>query len=157
MRPFRFIERINFGMKSQNVRFESKRIFSFFSRTNPACPKNLFITKIWRFQQIICKTHSIRPGFDLQQSPRPRHKKQKDYVLEQSSFPLIALFWLKLGRCRGRNWLYGNQALLKNLSFERGYFLSESGHFDHFSHKMISIVFSSDKQAKHHMIIYWCY
>ena len=52
----------------------------------------------------------LKPGFHLQQSPRPRHKKQSDYVVEQSSFPLIALFWLKIGRCRGRNWLYGNQA-----------------------------------------------
>ena len=33
-------------------------------------------------------------------------------MVEQSSFPLIALFWLKIGRCRGRNWLNGNQALL---------------------------------------------
>ena len=31
-------------------------------------------------------------------------------MVEKSSFPLIALFWLKIGRCRGRNWLYGNQA-----------------------------------------------
>ena len=54
----------------------------------------------------------LKPGFHLQQTPRPRHKKQSDYVLEQSSFPLIALFWFKIGRCRGRNWLNGNQALL---------------------------------------------
>ena len=53
----------------------------------------------------------IKPGFHLQQTPRPRHKKQSDYKVEQSSFPLIALFWLKIGRCRGRNWLYGNQDL----------------------------------------------
>ena len=38
-------------------------------------------------------------------------QKESDYVIEQSSFLLIALFWLKIGRCRGRNWLYGNQAL----------------------------------------------
>ena len=50
------------------------------------------------------------PGFHLPQTPRPRHKKQSDYMVEQSSFPLIALFWLINGRCRGRNWLYGNQA-----------------------------------------------
>ena len=31
--------------------------------------------------------------------------KQRDYVPEQSSFPLIALLWLKISRCRGRNWL----------------------------------------------------
>ena len=54
---------------------------------------------------------TLKPGFHLQQTPRPRHKKQSDYVVEQSSFPLIALFRLKTGRCRGRNSLYGNQAL----------------------------------------------
>ena len=37
---------------------------------------------------------------------------QSDYVVEQSSFTLIALFWLEIGRCRGRNWPYGNQALV---------------------------------------------
>ena len=54
---------------------------------------------------------SIKPGFHLQQTPRPRHKKQSDYVVEQSSFPLTALFWLKISRCRSRNCLNGNQAL----------------------------------------------
>ena len=52
-------------------------------------------------------------GCHLQQTPRPRHKKQSDCVVEQSSFPLIALFWLKIGRCRGRNWLYGNQDFVR--------------------------------------------
>ena len=52
---------------------------------------------------------TFRPGFHLQQTPRSRHKKQNNYMVEQSSFPLIALFWLKIGRCR--NWLHGNQAL----------------------------------------------
>ena len=56
------------------------------------------------------RSFTVKPGFHLQQTPRPRHKKQSDYVVEQSSFPLIALFWLKIGRCRGRNWLNGNQA-----------------------------------------------
>ena len=31
---------------------------------------------------------------------------------EQPSFTLIALFLLEIGRCRGRNWLNGNQALI---------------------------------------------
>ena len=109
----------------------------------------------------------LKPGFHLQQTPRPRHKKPSYYVVEQSSFfPLIAvltqnssLSWSKLAlgkpgftdslslvpiyskhhdhdtknqsdyvleqssfpvttlivlaqkcHCRGRNWLYGNQA-----------------------------------------------
>ena len=33
----------------------------------------------------------FKPGFHLQQTPRPQHKKQRDYVVEQPSFPLIAL------------------------------------------------------------------
>ena len=35
--------------------------------------------------------------------------KASGYVVDQSSFPLIALFWLKIGGCRGENWLSGNQ------------------------------------------------
>ena len=54
--------------------------------------------------------HILKPGFNLQQTPRPRHKTQSDYVIERSSFTLIALFWFEIGRCRGRNWPYGNQA-----------------------------------------------
>ena len=38
-------------------------------------------------------------------------QKQSDYKVEQSSLTLIALFSLEIGRCRGRNWLNGNQAL----------------------------------------------
>ena len=51
---------------------------------------------------------NIKPGFHFQQTLRPRHKKQNDYVIERSSFPLIALFWLKIGCCRGRNWIDRN-------------------------------------------------
>ena len=58
---------------------------------------------------IVQDFETVRPGFHLQQTPRPRHKKQSDYVVEQSSLPLIALFWLKIGRCRGRNRLYGTR------------------------------------------------
>ena len=36
---------------------------------------------------------------------------QSHYKVEQSSYTLIVLFWLKIGCCRGRNWLNGNQAL----------------------------------------------
>ena len=45
------------------------------------------ITEIQRVQNSF-----IKPGFHLQQTLRPRHKKQSDYVDEQPSFPLIALF-----------------------------------------------------------------
>ena len=54
---------------------------------------------------------SIKPGFHLQQAPRPRHKTQSSYVVERSSFTLIALFWLEIGRRPRRNWPHGNQAL----------------------------------------------
>ena len=66
----------------------------------------------------------IKPGFHLQQTPRPRHKRQSDYLVEQSSFPLIALFGLKIGRCRGRNWLNGNQAL--SIKIRKGKFQQNS-------------------------------
>ena len=55
----------------------------------------------------------LKPGFHLQQTPRPRHKKQSDYVLEQLSFPLIALFRLKIGRCRGRNWHFSQGGIYR--------------------------------------------
>ena len=48
--------------------------------------------------------------FPLHDNATTTTQKQSDYKVEQSSFTLIALFWLKIGRCRGRNWLYGNQA-----------------------------------------------
>ena len=46
-------------------------------------------------------------------------QKQSDYKVEQSSFTLIALFSLKIGRCRGRNWLNGNQALTISMRGKR--------------------------------------
>ena len=46
------------------------------------------------------KTH-IKPGFHYM-----------DYMVEQSYFTLIALFWLEIGRCR--KWLNGNQALISH-------------------------------------------
>ena len=47
------------------------------------------------------KLDFIKPGFHLEQTPRPQHKKQSDYV--------IAAFGPIIGRYRGRNWIYGNQ------------------------------------------------
>ena len=57
----------------------------------------------------------IKPGFHLQKTPRPRHKKQNHYMVEQSSFALIALFGLKIGRCRGRNWLYSLVSITRKM------------------------------------------
>ena len=37
-------------------------------------------------------------------------QKPSDFTVEQSSFTLMALFWLKIGRYRGRNWFNENQA-----------------------------------------------
>ena len=50
----------------------------------------------------------FKPGFLYTTTTQ----KQSDYEVEQSSFTLIALFCLKIGRCRGRNWLNGDQVLL---------------------------------------------
>ena len=48
---------------------------------------------------------SLRPGFHYTTNATTTTQKQSDYEVEQSSFTLIALFWLEIGRCRGRNWL----------------------------------------------------
>ena len=53
----------------------------------------------------------IKPGFHYKANATITTQKQSDYRVEQSSFMLIALFSLKIGRCRGCNWLNGNQAL----------------------------------------------
>ena len=54
--------------------------------------KNECFIEAHRFKSLV----SVKPGFHLQQTPRPRHKKQSDYVLEQSSFPLMFCFDSKL-------------------------------------------------------------
>ena len=51
-----------------------------------------------------------KPGFHYTANATTTTQKQSDYKVEQSSFTLIALFRLEIGRCRGRNWLNGNQA-----------------------------------------------
>ena len=56
-----------------------------------------------------CEIVLIEPPFTAISTTTTQ--KQSDYVVEQSSFPLIALFRLKIGCCRGRNRLYRNQAL----------------------------------------------
>ena len=61
---------------------------------------------------ILMPRYVIRPGFHYTTNATTTTQKQSDYKVEQSSFTLIALFLLKIGRCRGRNWLNGNQALL---------------------------------------------
>ena len=53
--------------------------FVYFSPQNNTCIISLPNT--WK---------AVKPGFHLQQTPRPRHKKQSDYVVEHSSFPLTA-------------------------------------------------------------------
>ena len=53
----------------------------------------------------------VKPGFHYTTNATTTTQKQSDYNVEQSSFTLISLFLLEIGRCRGRNWLNGNQAL----------------------------------------------
>ena len=80
-----------------------------------------FKDSLLKYVQACCEGRIIfKPGFHLQQTPLPRHKNRSDYVVEQSSFPLIALFWLKIGRCRGRNWRDGNKALRLIFNFIGG-------------------------------------
>ena len=50
----------------------------------------------------------LKPGFHYTANATTRTQKQSDYKVEQSSFTLIALLWLEIGRCRSRNWLNGN-------------------------------------------------
>ena len=52
---------------------------------------------------------SLKPGFHYTANATTTTQKQSDYKVEQSSFTLTTLFSLEIGRCRGRNWLYGNQ------------------------------------------------
>ena len=65
-------------------------------------------------------THwSFKPGFHYTTNATTMTQKQSDYTVEQSSFTLIALFWLEIGRCCGRNWLNGNQALVKTITSQK--------------------------------------
>ena len=65
------------------------------------------LTDFW-----IKKLKSVyKPDFHYTTNATTTTQKQSDYEVEQSSFTLIVLFWLENGRCRGRNWLNGNQAL----------------------------------------------
>ena len=54
---------------------------------------------------------TLKHGFHYTANTTTTTQKQSDYKVEQSSFTLIALFYLKIGGCRGRNWLNENQAL----------------------------------------------
>ena len=57
-------------------------------------------------------TYVLKPGgFHHTANATTTTQKQSEYKVEQSSFKLIALFGLEIGRCRGRNWLNENQAL----------------------------------------------
>ena len=52
----------------------------------------------------------LKAWFPLHGKCHDHDTKQSDYKVEQPSFSLIALLQLEIGRCRGRNWLDGNQA-----------------------------------------------
>ena len=60
---------------------------------------------------ILIDWYIVKPGFHNTSNATTMTQKQSDYKVEQSSFTLNTLFSLKIGRCRGRNWLNGNQAL----------------------------------------------
>ena len=66
---------------------------------------NMFMQNAIKFHQI------LKPGFHYTANATTTTQEQSDYKVEQSPFTLIALFWFEIGRCRGRNWPNGNQAL----------------------------------------------
>ena len=70
------------------------------------------IDKIRKLQiRITTQQILVRPGLYYTTNATITTRKQSDYKVEQSFFTLIALFGLEIGRCRGRNWRNGNQAL----------------------------------------------
>ena len=69
--------------------------------------------KMWRF---LCKANN-EAWFPFTANSTTTTQKQSDYVVELSSLPLIALFWLKIGRCRGRNRLYGKALVTTKVQF----------------------------------------
>ena len=54
----------------------------------------------------------VKPGFHYTANATTTTHKQCDYKVEQSSFTLIALFLLKIGRCRLDNECYASLAVL---------------------------------------------
>ena len=60
----------------------------------------------------------IKPGFHYTANTTTKTQKQSDYNVEQSSFTLIVLFSLEIGRCPGRNWLNRNQAYMYQKSYK---------------------------------------
>ena len=66
-------------------------------------PKLTYLRKLyapWQFTKT-----SLKPDFHYTANATTTTQKRSDYKVEQSSFTLIALFWVEIGRCRGRNWL----------------------------------------------------
>ena len=95
-------------------------------------PPNTHTFKSKEFQQVEYFEVSIivKPGFHCTANDTTTTQKQSDYNVEQSSFTLIALFSLEIGgcrgRCRGRNWLNGNQALSLHGAFKNAVFSASS-------------------------------
>ena len=89
------------SIKSTKLHFQSwKKIFTTIS---------LFLRKM---TAEVSRGSDRKAWFQVHSKLHDHNTKNKaiNYVLEQLSFQLIALFWLKIGRCRGRIWAYGNQA-----------------------------------------------
>ena len=64
------------------------------------------------FRMAYCRSAGfLKPGFHYVANATTTTQKQSDYKAEQSSFTLIALFWLEISRCHSRIWLNGNEAL----------------------------------------------
>ena len=75
---------------------------------NSNLSQEIFAIETWG--AVICSLghglkHMLRPGFHNTTNATTTTQKQSDYKVEQSSFTLIALFYLEIGRCHGRSWL----------------------------------------------------
>ena len=68
---------------------------------------NLLFLHLFCF--LLSQTNDFKAWFPFAANSTTTTQKS-DYVVEQSSFTLIALFRFEIGRCRGQNGLYGNHA-----------------------------------------------
>ena len=61
----------------------------------------MFFVAVLCHSLLIAEFTRSQPGFHYPVNATTTTQKQSDYKVEQSSFTLIALFWLEIGRCCG--------------------------------------------------------
>ena len=82
-------------------------VFAIFQEDKIFQEKNCYITG-HQLRNVIRHAHYkiLSLGFPFTANSTTTTQKQSDYKVDKSSFTLIALFWLEIGR----NWLNQNQA-----------------------------------------------